>query len=201
MRAGTEAALARVVRVFGAARPHHAYLFANRRANRMKVLVHDGIGIWLSAVNHAQDEVLCFDTSFLPLVQAVHARCPAVKKWIALCDADMLPADSGIPNLLSYEAWISEQSDCYEWPRTSTSTRPSSMCYTISSYTDLPSSAGPGNTSLQPISAFRQLAYVKLLVEARVNRTNCLRKFWQTALAESARPSSNFLCSPVRTRK
>ena len=49
MRAGTEAALARVVRVFGAARPHHAYLFANRRANRMKVLVHDGIGIWLAA--------------------------------------------------------------------------------------------------------------------------------------------------------
>jgi len=49
MRAGTEAALARVVGVFGAARPHHAYLFANRRANRMKVLVHDGIGIWLAA--------------------------------------------------------------------------------------------------------------------------------------------------------
>ena len=49
MRAGTDTALARVVRVFGAARPHHAYLFANRRANRMKVLVHDGIGIWLAA--------------------------------------------------------------------------------------------------------------------------------------------------------
>ena len=49
MRAGTESALARVVAVFGAARPHHAYLFANRRANRMKVLVHDGIGIWLAA--------------------------------------------------------------------------------------------------------------------------------------------------------
>jgi transposase len=49
MRAGTEAALARVVKVFGAARPHHAYLLANRRANRMKVLVHDGIGVWLAA--------------------------------------------------------------------------------------------------------------------------------------------------------
>lgn len=49
MRAGTEAALARVVNVFGAAHPHHAYLFANRRANRMKVLVHDGIGVWLAA--------------------------------------------------------------------------------------------------------------------------------------------------------
>ena len=49
MRAGTDTALARVVAVFGAARPHHAYLFANRRANRMKVLVHDGIGVWLAA--------------------------------------------------------------------------------------------------------------------------------------------------------
>lgn len=49
MRAGTETALARVVSVFGSARAHHAYLFANRRANRMKVLVHDGFGLWLCA--------------------------------------------------------------------------------------------------------------------------------------------------------
>ena len=49
MRAGTETMLARVVKVFGEARAHHAYLFANRRANRMKILVHDGIGIWLCA--------------------------------------------------------------------------------------------------------------------------------------------------------
>lgn len=48
MRAGPDKALARVVQVFGGAHPHHAYLFANRRANRMKVLVHDGIGIWLA---------------------------------------------------------------------------------------------------------------------------------------------------------
>ena len=49
MRAGPDTALARVVAVFGAAHPHHAYLFANQRANRIKVLVHDGIGIWLAA--------------------------------------------------------------------------------------------------------------------------------------------------------
>ncbi|MGS1117729.1 IS66 family insertion sequence element accessory protein TnpB [Castellaniella sp. UC4442_H9] len=48
MRAGLEATLARVVRVFGAAHPHHAYVFANRRATRVKVLVHDGIGVWLA---------------------------------------------------------------------------------------------------------------------------------------------------------
>ena len=49
MRAGTDTALARVIAVFGAAHPHHAYLFANKRANRLKILVHDGIGIWLAA--------------------------------------------------------------------------------------------------------------------------------------------------------
>ena len=49
MRGGIDTALARVVSVFGAAHPHTAYLFANRRANRMKVLVHDGIGFWLAA--------------------------------------------------------------------------------------------------------------------------------------------------------
>ena len=46
MRAGMDTALARVVSVFGYARAHHAYLFANKR---MKVLVHDGFGIWLCA--------------------------------------------------------------------------------------------------------------------------------------------------------
>ena len=56
MPAGTETSLARVVAVFGAANPHCAYLFANRRANRMKVLVHDCVGIWLAArrLNHGK---------------------------------------------------------------------------------------------------------------------------------------------------
>ncbi|ERS15428.1 transposase IS66 [Alcanivorax sp. PN-3] len=49
MRAGPDKALARVIQVFGAAKPHQAYLFANRRGNRMKVLIHDGFGIWLCA--------------------------------------------------------------------------------------------------------------------------------------------------------
>lgn len=49
MRAGPDTALARVVAVFGEARPHCAYLFANKRGNRMKVLIHDGLGLWLCA--------------------------------------------------------------------------------------------------------------------------------------------------------
>ncbi|MGJ7615198.1 MULTISPECIES: 3-(methylthio)propionyl-CoA ligase [unclassified Variovorax] len=82
---------------------------------------------WIA--NHAEDQILCFDLSFLPLVQAVHAKCPAIRKWVALCDADKLPADSGVPNLVSYESWMGAQPTDYEWP-TFDENSASSMCYT-----------------------------------------------------------------------
>lgn len=83
--------------------------------------------VWI--VNHAEDKALCFDMSFLPLVKAVWSKCPTVKHWIALCDASALPADSGIPGLQSYEAWIGQQKDSYAWPEFDENTA-SSMCYT-----------------------------------------------------------------------
>ena len=49
MRAGAEGLLARVVQVFGAAKSHHGYLFANARGTRIKLLVHDGFGVWCAA--------------------------------------------------------------------------------------------------------------------------------------------------------
>ncbi len=49
MRAGADRLLASVVRVFGAAQAHHGYIFANIRANRIKLLVHDGFGVWCAA--------------------------------------------------------------------------------------------------------------------------------------------------------
>ena len=49
MRAGTERLLASEVRVFGAAQAHHGYLFANARSTRIRLLVHDGFGVWCAA--------------------------------------------------------------------------------------------------------------------------------------------------------
>lgn len=49
MRGGPDSCLARVVQVFGSAEPHQDYVYLNNRANRLKVLVHDGFGLWLAA--------------------------------------------------------------------------------------------------------------------------------------------------------
>ena len=46
MRSGADRLIARVVQVFGAAQAHHGYLFANARGTRMKLVVHDGFGVW-----------------------------------------------------------------------------------------------------------------------------------------------------------
>ena len=83
--------------------------------------------VWI--INHAEDAVLCFDMTFLPLIQAVHAKCPSVKTWVALCEADKLPADSGIPQLVSYEAWIGTSTDQYVWPKFDENSA-AGLCYT-----------------------------------------------------------------------
>ena len=79
--------------------------------------------------NHAEDQVLCFDLSFLPLVQAMHSQCPTIKSYVALCDAAQLPADTGIRGLKSYEAWIGAEPTSYDWPAFDENSA-SSMCYT-----------------------------------------------------------------------
>jgi fatty-acyl-CoA synthase len=83
--------------------------------------------VWIA--NHSEDQVLCFDMTFLPIVKAVYARCTTIKHFIALCDAASLPADTGIPGLQSYEAWMSHQPTHYVWPEFDENSA-SSMCYT-----------------------------------------------------------------------
>jgi transposase len=48
LRGGINKLLALVVHGFTlGAQANHAYVFANRRADRLKVLVYDGVGMWL----------------------------------------------------------------------------------------------------------------------------------------------------------
>ncbi len=82
---------------------------------------------WIA--NHAEDQVLCFDMTFLPIIKAIWKQCTTVKHWIALCDADALPADTGIAGLQSYEAWIGSEPTDYDWPEFDEKSA-CALCYT-----------------------------------------------------------------------
>ena len=78
-------------------------------------------------VNHAEDELMFFDPAFLPLVERIAPRCPSVRKWIALCDRDGVPA-SALP-LGCYDEVVDAQDDDYAWPQFDENTA-ASLCYT-----------------------------------------------------------------------
>ena len=82
--------------------------------------------------DHAEDQVLCFDMTFWPLIQAVAARCKTVKHWVAMTGrAHMPPAEAAakVPGLLCFEELIAGQDDRYTWPVFDEHTA-SSLCYT-----------------------------------------------------------------------
>jgi len=79
--------------------------------------------------NHAEDELLFFDLSFLPLVEAIAASVPTIKRFVALCDRAHLPASAAIPGLLCYEELLDAASEHYRWPQFDEQ-RASSLCYT-----------------------------------------------------------------------
>jgi 3-(methylthio)propionyl---CoA ligase len=82
---------------------------------------------WIA--NHAEDRVLCFDMTFLPLIKAIWRQCTTVRHWVVLCDAEVLPTDTGIEGLVSYEAWIAPESSAYVWPSFDERSA-ASLCYT-----------------------------------------------------------------------
>ena len=82
--------------------------------------------------DHAEDQALFFDMSFLPLVQAVASRTKTVKHWVAMTDRAHMPAAdvaAKIPNLLCYEDLIAAQADAYDWPEFDENTA-CTLCYT-----------------------------------------------------------------------
>jgi fatty-acyl-CoA synthase len=82
-------------------------------------------------VGHAEDLVLCFDLTFLPLVAAVAPRLTSVRHFVAMTDRAHLPADAEakVPRLLVYDELVDAQDDRFDWPSFDENTA-SSLCYT-----------------------------------------------------------------------
>ena len=79
--------------------------------------------------DHAEDQALFFDATFLPLVEAVASRLKTVKHFVLLTDRAHMPAQTKVPNLLCYEELLAAQDDAYDWPQFDENSA-SSLCYT-----------------------------------------------------------------------
>jgi len=89
--------------------------------------LHPDQVVWIA--DHAEDQVLLFDLSFLPLVEAIAGRVKTIKAFVAMTDRAHMPVAGKLPNLLCYEELLEAASPDYAWPQFDENAA-SSLCYT-----------------------------------------------------------------------
>jgi fatty-acyl-CoA synthase len=63
-------------------------------------------------INHAEDKILFFDVTFLPIVESIAAKIPTVKHFVMLSGD---PKQSKVPGIVSYSDFIAGQSTEASW--------------------------------------------------------------------------------------
>ena len=80
---------------------------------------------WIA--NHAEDQYLFFDLTFLPIIEAIAPLCRTMKGYVAMTDKAHMPESK--VELLCYEDLLNKHSDRYVWPEFDENLA-SSLCYT-----------------------------------------------------------------------
>jgi fatty-acyl-CoA synthase len=81
-------------------------------------------------IEHAQDQVVFFDLTFLPLIESVASRVTSPKFFVAMTDREHMPREHNLgARLLCYEDLIDAHSAEFEWPLLDENSA-SSLCYT-----------------------------------------------------------------------
>lgn len=79
-------------------------------------------------INHAEDEVVFFDSTFAPLIKAIASHCPKVEHWICLSDQANTPQVEGV-GILNYEDFIAPHIAVFAWPELDEKSG-AALCYT-----------------------------------------------------------------------
>jgi len=79
-------------------------------------------------INHAEDKILFFDTTFAPIVEKIAPFLTAVKTYVAFTDRDNLPKSSPL-QIIAYEDFIAGQSHEAQWGGFDENTA-CGLCYT-----------------------------------------------------------------------
>ncbi|MGK2926551.1 MAG: long-chain-fatty-acid--CoA ligase [Lysobacterales bacterium] len=79
-------------------------------------------------INHAEDDIIFVDLTFVPILEALQPRLRTVRKFIVLTDAAHMPATS-LPNAVAYEDWIRAVDEDFRWKSFDENTA-AALCYT-----------------------------------------------------------------------
>ncbi|UXH80961.1 3-(methylthio)propionyl-CoA ligase [Roseateles amylovorans] len=82
---------------------------------------------WIA--NDAQDAALCFDLTFLPLVEKIGPQLTTVRHFILMTDRAHMPAQTTLPGLLCFDDLLAAEDGHYVWPEFDEHTA-STLCYT-----------------------------------------------------------------------
>jgi fatty-acyl-CoA synthase len=81
-------------------------------------------------IEHADEQVVFFDLTFLPLIESVALHVNGPKVFVAMTDREHMPKAHRLSTmLLCYEDLLDIQSDAFEWPLLDENSA-SSLCYT-----------------------------------------------------------------------
>jgi len=79
-------------------------------------------------VNHAEDEIMFVDLTFVPILEALKERLGTVRKYIVMTDDEHMP-ETSLPGAVAYENWIGEVDDDFVWKSFDENTA-AGLCYT-----------------------------------------------------------------------
>ncbi len=79
-------------------------------------------------INHAEDEYIFVDLMFVELLEQIASKCPHVKGYVVMTDAEHMP-DTSLPNAMCYESLVEVENDSYKWPALDENTA-AGLCYT-----------------------------------------------------------------------
>ena len=79
-------------------------------------------------INHAEDEVIFVDVTFVSILEEIATQCPTVKAYVVMCDEATMPTTT-LPNAHCYETLIGQASSEYDWPSLDENTA-CGLCYT-----------------------------------------------------------------------
>ena len=79
-------------------------------------------------MNHAEDQAIFVDLTFMPIVEAIADKVPSLKKIVVMTDADHMPKDSKL-ELTCYEDWLASADGDFQWKEFDENTA-AGMCYT-----------------------------------------------------------------------